>query len=145
MKLCSECKRIETNNPDGICVICKIRERDGSYQYEKKPEPETKQEGIMPPVTSIKICIDCQKEFKPTSNVQKRCVECGKEHKLKRDQAFRERKKSLSHEIAEKQSKKSTRLSDSLVDTLIAKKGEYAQKIVALDMAIKVIREEMGA
>lgn len=39
------------------------------------PEPKVIKEDEMSG-TGIKECVDCGKEYKPTSNVQKRCVEC---------------------------------------------------------------------
>jgi len=36
-----------------------------------------------------KICIDCKKPFKPTSNVQKRCLDCGKIHAREYGKTYR--------------------------------------------------------
>lgn len=67
------------------------------------PAPSDRKEEIMPGVTSAKICIDCGREYAPTSNVQKRCEICkvkhnteGRKnydatHKDKKSQASRER------------------------------------------------------
>ena len=38
----------------------------------------------MPQDCKEKICVDCKKPFKPTSNVQKRCVPCGENYKPER-------------------------------------------------------------
>lgn len=35
----------------------------------------------MPQACNPKVCIDCKKNYVPTSNVQKRCPDCMKNHK----------------------------------------------------------------
>jgi len=48
--------------------------------------------------TGVKVCVDCGKEYKPASNVQKRCDDCRKKHKpapVKRRQAGRQAGQSL--------------------------------------------------
>lgn len=60
----------------------------------------------MPGVTSAKICIDCGKEYAPTSNVQKKCPACKAEHKKKVDRENKlKRKPQASRERVPRQQK----------------------------------------
>jgi hypothetical protein len=62
------------------------RERNSiKAKKEFKKKKLTKEKGIAQPnCPSEKICVDCKKPYKPTSNVQKRCPDC----KIKHDKSY---------------------------------------------------------
>jgi hypothetical protein len=69
------------------CTQCQLRPSDSSKEdreikiAEKKNKKLTKEQPMAQPnCPSQKICVDCKKPYKPTSNVQKRCLGCKKEH-----------------------------------------------------------------
>jgi len=45
-----------------------------------------------------KICVDCSKPYKPTSNVQKRCPACRKVHDKNVWREYSKKKLSADHE-----------------------------------------------
>jgi hypothetical protein len=128
-----KCRFCETPTAfaDRVCLKCQIegkKDKDEGRRMKDEncrgavPAPRTsapeqsfreKKEEIMggAKVVSAKICVACGREYKPTSNVQKRCPGCAAEHKKERDKLFKENKiagkpkPQASHERDPRQSK----------------------------------------
>jgi len=89
---CSEGCGRSTKEKSGVCVICRKFNIDMSDVLKGRARDVIKEnmhdknndggDNIMSFVTEIKTCIDCRKEYNPTSNVQKRCPDCGVLHKM---------------------------------------------------------------
>jgi hypothetical protein len=57
---------------------------EGVRKTKLRSKTEHHRKGKKAATTDKKNCVDCKKNFKPTSNVQKRCNDCGEKHKIKR-------------------------------------------------------------
>ena len=74
--LCNECQRIVTNEPDGICVACKMLKRVNDINNKGGNMPEG--------VIKSKVCKRCKEDYEPTSNVQQYCPKCKEERKTEK-------------------------------------------------------------
>lgn len=94
------CGRL-TNEKDGVCVPCKminktlapaLKERAKSITRENMHIPGNGNGGNMAiHVAKEKICTDCNKPFKPASNVQQRCPSCKDIHQQNKKKEYQGR------------------------------------------------------
>lgn len=72
--ICDQCgSYFETIDGQKTCVPCLIRPSRGLAD-----SITNKKGSSMPQACKEKVCVDCNKPYQPTSNVQKRCLECMK-------------------------------------------------------------------
>jgi hypothetical protein len=65
-KLCSKCKTYTTNEPDEICVICKVDDqvRGKLAELNKEPEPETSDDVVLKALNdAYDTCIEKAKDY----------------------------------------------------------------------------------
>jgi DNA-directed RNA polymerase subunit RPC12/RpoP len=125
----------------GLCITCH-NEAQGAVT---KPGRKA---GAHPKVTAWKLCADCRKEFKPTSNNSKRCPECkskrhidkyrhtqcsieGCDNQAVKDGLCKFHLKIEQSQIDTKQSSSGTR---ALIEQLLEKRRK-------IDIAIEVLQE----
>lgn len=103
-KICAECKRPFEGCGD-TCTQCLIKpsaqEKPSAPEkpMDKKTVNSTKEKSMAQPnCPAQKICVDCSKPYKPTSNVQKRCPACRKVHDKNVWREYSKKKLSADHE-----------------------------------------------
>lgn len=97
-KICLKCQiegRTAEEGEEGIKATGNRHEdrgtrKEGIKEYNRKDSDQagmtnSEEEVMGTGVIGSKVCIDCKKMYKPTSNVQKRCPECKAEHKREID------------------------------------------------------------
>jgi len=112
-----------TSSADRVCLKCQLEGKIAPEEDEAESKdsrradcegrnhaPAKEKEEIMGGVTSSKICVDCEKEYQPTNNVQKRCPGCkaihaAKSHKEYDAARYEQRKTQASRERVPRQKK----------------------------------------
>lgn len=128
---CDQCGRpfMPQSATNTTCVPCMIKPCRENQQPKGEPMAQT---------CKVKICVDCKKEYTPTSNVQKRCPSCMKTHRFPS-----QRTTSPTVRRPEKTSAAGTGSPGSIVhlaETLLSVSGDMTAEIIIGNIRVRFDR-----